>query len=298
MVTRSMRIASTLLLCAATPLFVGCACGKAKFVQTAHASTKCGTAKCPPLTTTAGLPPLTAKLGECYAVVYVPPKFETVSERVVVKEASERVEIVPAQYEWVDERVVVKDAYTELVEEPAEFGVKETVVQVDCPKTGWIKETNANCVSEKGKPARDIFCLVNMPASQKTVRTQTVTKPATVRQVSFPAEYQTVRRQKLTCPATTRKIAIPAEFEEVQKSVQIVGGHMQWERVLCEIDMTTEKVNSIKSALAKAGYNPGPTTGKLNDQDWSAIKTFQEKKGLGVGELTYKTLGELGLAAR
>ncbi len=296
--SKSLRIGSILLLCAAVPWFTGCACGKAKFIKTAHASTKCGTAKCPPLTTTAGLPPLTAKLGECYAVVYVAPKFETVSERVVVKEASERVEIVPAQYEWVEERVIVKDAYTELVEEPAQFGTKETTVQVDCPKTGWVKETSARCVSENGKPVRDIFCLVNMPASQKTIQTQTVTKPATVRTVSFPAEYQTVRRQKLICPATTRKIAIPAEFEDVSKSVQVAGGHMEWERVVCEIDMTTEKVNSIKSALAKAGYNPGPANGKLNDQDWSAIKTFQTKKGLGVGELTYKTMGELGLAAR
>src|SRR5262245_56294668 len=45
------------------------------------------------------LPP-NAKPGECYAKVYVPATYKTVTERVLVREASERLETVPAEYDW------------------------------------------------------------------------------------------------------------------------------------------------------------------------------------------------------
>merc|ERR1712146_455781 len=53
--------------------------------------------------------PQNANAGECYLQVLVPPTYETVQERVMVEEASSRIETVPAQYKWVDEEVVVKE---------------------------------------------------------------------------------------------------------------------------------------------------------------------------------------------
>ena len=39
--------------------------------------------------------------GECQALVVVPAKFEPRTEQVVIKEASETIELIPAEYEWV-----------------------------------------------------------------------------------------------------------------------------------------------------------------------------------------------------
>ena len=62
--------------------------------------------------------PANAKAGECYARVLVPPVFETTSERMLVKDASESISIIPAKYEWVEEQVVVKEASEKLVVVP------------------------------------------------------------------------------------------------------------------------------------------------------------------------------------
>jgi hypothetical protein len=44
------------------------------------------------------LPP-NAKPGECYARVYVPPAYKSTEERMLKREASEKVEVIPAKYE-------------------------------------------------------------------------------------------------------------------------------------------------------------------------------------------------------
>ena len=297
MMSKGLKIVTTALFCAAMPTWVGCACGG---VGLKTASYGCGS-KCKTSATVTtlhpGLPP-NPHVGECYALTVTAPLFETVSERLCVKEATERIEIVPAQFEWVEEKVVVKEASTQLVEVAAQFEMQEKTVAVNPGHTGWVKESSANCDSENGKPARDIFCLVSSPPTTKTVRTQVMVKPASVEKVTIPAEYQTVRRQKLICPATTRKIAIPAEYEEVQKTIATGPGKMEWQRVLCEIDVTTEKANAVKNALAAKGYKPGPLDGRLAEADWTALKSFQEKNGLGVGELTYETLNKLGVSQK
>lgn len=298
--SKGLKIATTVLFCAALPTLVGCACGGVGLKTTSYG---CGTSKCKTTTTATastfnpGLPP-NATVGECYALTVTAPLFETVSERVCVKEATERIEIVPAQYEWVDEKVVVKEASTQFVEVPAQFEMQEKTVAVTPGHTGWVKESSARCVSENAKPQRDIFCLVSSPPTHKTVRTQCMVKAASVEKITIPAEYETVRRQKLICPATTRKITIPAEYEEITKTIATGPGKMEWQRVLCEIDVTAETANSVKNALVAKGYKAGPLNGQLADADWDALKNYQQKNGLGMGELTYETLASLGVSKK
>ncbi len=57
--------------------------------------------KAPPEVRTELLPP-NAKPGECYARVFVPPRYQTVTQRVLSRQASERVETIPAKYEEVE----------------------------------------------------------------------------------------------------------------------------------------------------------------------------------------------------
>lgn len=49
----------------------------------------------------ASLTPPQAKAGECYARVMSPAKYETVSEKVLVKEAKEEITVIPSVYETV-----------------------------------------------------------------------------------------------------------------------------------------------------------------------------------------------------
>lgn len=177
------------------------------------------------------LPP-NAKPGECYARVFVPPAYETRTERILakpsykkldpeparyewqeqtvtVKEASERLEIVPATYEWVEEKVLVKPASKKLVEVPA---VLETVTEqvLDRPAhTVWKKGHGP--IQKVDNATGEIMCLVEVPASYKTVTKQVLKSPATTREIEIPAEYETVRRQVVKTPPSVRKVPIPAE---------------------------------------------------------------------------------------
>jgi hypothetical protein len=221
--------------CAAVLVNAGC-CSSAKgsCVKTVAVKEPCAP-KDPCVKATGDLVDLPdAKPGECYAKVFVPPTFKTTTERVVVREASEQIEIVPAKYDWVEERVVVKEASTILKEIPAEYAVKEQTIQVAPAHVDWEINKNANCDLPANQPAKDVFCLVEHPPLQRTVRTECQVRPASVETVTIPAEYETIRVQKLVTPATTRRICIPAEYETVEKTVKVCDGHMAWQRVVCE----------------------------------------------------------------
>lgn len=286
MFRRFMGVVGVAGLAALSVVQLGCAC-REKCVSTAYA-TEVQT------TTVADLPP-NAVPGECYAKVFIPPRFETRTERVMVKEASEHVEITPAEFDWVEERVMVKAASTRLEEIPAEYAWREQTVEVEPGHTEWTMERSARCVADNGQPVRDVFCLVSTPPRFETVRTQCLVKPASVREVTIPAEYQTVRVQKCVKPAQSRKVCIPAEYQTVEKRVKVGEGYMEWQKVLCEVNTTTETINQIEGALAAAGFNPGPADGVFTDQTETALKEYQKEEGLAVGGLTYETLDHMGI---
>ncbi len=186
----------------------------------------------PPGTFAGDLPP-SARPGECFAKVFVPAEFKTVTERVCVREASEKVEIIPARYEWVEERVCVKDQIKQLIEVPARYETKQVTVQTHPGHTDWV--VNRDCLPPRNQPTRDVFCLVKHPPTCETVQVTKMVEPAKVREEIIPAEYTTVRRQKLVEPAKCRKVCIPAQYETVQKRVKVCDGRLVWKRVHCEM---------------------------------------------------------------
>jgi len=253
----TLRIGSALLCIIAIPAISGCAnCRAGTRVTTVSSkcnlckTSGCRFGKCRDtvaLTSTrptefklTGDLPANARVGDCYAKVFVAPQFDTVTERICVREESERLEIIPAQYEWVDEQVLVKEASTELVEIPAQFETREAVVQTSPGHTTW-KQTQARCVADTdGPPPQDVFCLVSAPPTTTSITTECQVKPATVEQRTIPAEYQTIRKQVCVNPATTRRINIPAEFRDIEKTVMISPGRMEWQRVDCDLEATTQ----------------------------------------------------------
>lgn len=182
------------------------------------------------------LPP-GAKAGECYARVFVPATYKTVTETVLKSEASERVEVMPAQYQWVEEQVMVKGPSQRLEVFPATYGwveeqvlVKEATTQVkEIPAayktvTEQVVDRPAHTVWKKGRGPMErvdygtgeIMCLVEVPATYKTVTKRMLVKPAETQEVTIPAEYKTVRKRVMKTPPTTRVVEIPAEYTTVK----------------------------------------------------------------------------------
>jgi len=293
MKSQTLKIMCTMLGCSALLALAGCECGKAKAEVTTVRTTPTETTKT--VYVNNDLPP-SAQPGECYAKVFIPPKTKTTTERVCIREASERVEIVPAEYEWVEERVLVKQASSQLEVEPAQFATRESTIEVEPSHVGWHMQKGDPCVTSAKEPVADVFCLIRSPAINKTVQTHYTAKPAAVREITIPAEYTTIRRQVVKHQATTRKIPIPADYTTVEKTFVAETGRMEWQKVICETNTKAAKINEVKGALIAAGYTTGPMDGKLGEKDWAAVRDFQNKHRLGVGGLTYVTMNKLGIA--
>ncbi len=184
----------------------------------------------------ANLLPPNAKPGECYTRVWVPPVYDTSSEQVLKREASERIEIVPAVYEKGTEQVLVKEESERLEVVPATYKyVEETVMVKPARKTLVQIPAEYETVSEQviDKPAHtlwkrgrgpvekvsnstgEIMCLVEVPATYKTVTKRVLKRPATTETREIPAEYTTIKRRVVDQPASVRTVKIPAEYRTV-----------------------------------------------------------------------------------
>ena len=287
----------------------------------------------------ASLFPPNAEPGKCYAKVLVPAKFKTVTEDVVSREAAEKIKIIPAEWEWVEEKVVVKDEEEKLEIVPATYKTVEEKVEIEPASTKLeavdpvyetveekIIDKPARTVWKKGNGlldkvngiASEIMCLVNEPASYKTIKKQVLKTPATVKKIEVPAKYKIVKKTVIDKPAEVKKVVIPAEFEIVKvkklvspakeervpipeerqtitKLVKESDERMSWQPVLCETNMTQDVIEKIQMALLDKGFDPGPVDGSIGGATLKALDKFQTKNNLSRGGLTYETLKALNV---
>lgn len=181
--------------------------------------------------------PPNARPGECYARVWVPEIYETRTDKVLRKEASESIEIIPAQYETVQEPVLVKEATTrletvpavyetvteEVVVKPAETrlevipAVYETVTEEVLVKAGYTTWKMGRGPIERIDTATgEIMCLVEVPPVYETVEKTVLVTPAEIREIEVPAETMLVEKEVVVEPARTVEVEVPAEYETVE----------------------------------------------------------------------------------
>ncbi|MBX2821567.1 MAG: peptidoglycan-binding protein [Rhodothermaceae bacterium] len=240
----------------------------------------------------ADLPP-NATPGECYARVLIPERYQTNTERVMVREASQRIETVAPVYRTVDERVMVKEASERIETVPAVYETVTERVLVKPAYTTWKKGEGA--ITKVDNSTGEIMCLVEVPAEYKTVTKRVLKVPATTRKVSIPAEYQTVRVRKLVESAKERAIDIPAEYDTVVKREKISDSRMEWQSILCQTNADREVISSLQRALKMRGYDPGRVDGVLGRETMDAVATYQRNKGIASGQLTMETLKSLNV---
>ena len=286
--------------------------------------------------------PQNAVPGECYAKVFVPPKYRTVTEKTLLKEASEQIEIIPAQYEvveekvlvepaserwevvpaeykWAEEKIVIKEASSRMETIPAKYEWKEEKVLVKPAETKW--KEGRGPIERVDHSTGEILCLVEVPATYKTIKKKVVVEPAktvkvdipaeygtvkqkalvsppSVKKIEIPAKYKTVKVRKMVTPPQEKRIPIPAEYQTVTRTEKISEGRFEWARILCETNTTPDFVMRVQKALAAAGFDPGPADGSVGPQTQAAIQAYQQKNNLSVGAMTYETVEKLGIRLR
>ncbi len=304
--------------------------------------------------------------GECYARVIIPAKYETTTENVLKREASERIEIVPAtytteeesvlvreastkleiipaEYEVVTERVMIKPASQKIVEVPAKYETKVERILDKPAHTVWKRGTDVTgkssaavsvssvqdfidrtgatkIVDTRVDDTGEIMCLVEVPATYKTVKTQVlvspattevidvpaeygsvekrvVKRPATTRELTIPAEYKTMKVSKIMAPSKENRIPVPAEYEVVTKSKKVTEEAIEWRPVLCQVNMTTSNVRALQTALKQEGCYECSVDGVIGPCTYRAAQCYAERKGLPSGSnyVTTQVIKTLGL---
>lgn len=280
-------------------------------------------AAAPAMSSTSGdLYPPNARAGECYARMIIPGETRTITEKVLKREASERIEIIPASYKKATKRVLVKPETTTLVEVPAKYGTKSERIQVSAAKTVWKKGAgtmaagagsgaaggasaaaivdrfgNQKIIGTKTTDTGELMCLVEVPAVYKTVTKTTLISPATTKTVTQPAQYKTVQVTEEVNPAQEKRVAIPEEYGTLTRTEQVRSESLTWVPVLCQVNMTTQNVSQLQSSLKQQGCYKCEIDGVMGECTLRGAQCYAKRKGLpyGTNFVTLDTVRALGL---
>ena len=216
------------------------------------------------------LPP-NAKPGECFTRAYIPAQYKTTSERmllseatekvntipatytwgterVLVKEASERLEVIPATYAWEEQRVMVTPASSRLISVPATYKTVSEKILVKPEHTKWKKGDGP--MSKVDQATGEIMCLVTVPAVYKTVSKKVQLAPPSTREEAIPAGYKNIKKKVLKTPPTTRKVAIPAEYKTIKVKKVATPPQQNRTPVAAKYQTVTKRVKVSDSHMA------------------------------------------------
>ena len=186
-----------------------------------------------------------AKAGECYAKVIIPAEYKTESQKLIIKEASSKIEIIPAKYEWVEEKVLVKEASKKLVPVPATYSAVSEKVLVTPAEKVWTKggakdatKANPSLLAGAAANGMDIVnaklgnCFVEhfIPAQYKTEAQQVLKSESSHKIEIIPAKYQAVEEKVLVKEASAKLVEVPAVYDTVTEKVLVKPATTEWKK--------------------------------------------------------------------
>lgn len=170
-----------------------------------------------------------AKPGMCFHEHFIPAKFTTEDQQVLVSEGDSKVGVTDAKYRWAEKKVLVKEASFRMEEVPATYKWEEERI-VDKPAhTIWKK--GAGPIQKIDESTGEIMCLVEVPATYKTIRRKVVDTPAGTRRIEIPAEYKTVKVRELVEDAAASATEIPPQYKTVKVSKKVADASFAWHEV-------------------------------------------------------------------
>ncbi len=213
---------------------------------TASCSAEAPTAACANMPAASGnelLPP--AKPGECYARIWVPATYRSVSEKLVASEASERIEVIPAVYEWTTETVEVSAPSSRLVTTPAVYGTETETILVSDASTTWRRSLGKNAALagsgllefarahgadiDSATPGM-CFHEHTIPATFTTESDQVLVSEASESVSVTPATYTNVQKTITVSEASTKIVQVPAVYKTVSEKILVKAAHTVWKK--------------------------------------------------------------------
>lgn len=167
--------------------------------------------------------------GMCFHEHYHPAEYITETKKVLVSDADAALAVNDAQYRWVEKRVMVKEPSFRMEEVPAQYEWVEEKVVDEPAHTIWKKGEGP--IQKIDEATGEIMCLVEVPATYKTLRKRVEKSAATTRRIEIPAEYKTVKVRELVADATESKRDIPATYKTVEITKKVSDNEFIWHEV-------------------------------------------------------------------
>ena len=165
----------------------------------------------------------------CYHEHYIPATYETVTEDVLISEASTRIETIAATYEMIEESVLVKDAYTILETVPAVFETQYEQI-IDKP-AHQVWKKGSGPIQKLDESTGEIMCLVEVPATYKRIGKRVLVSAASTNNVEVAAQYKIVKVKKLVSAPSQIVIDIPAKYRSISKKEMTSNTNFTWHEV-------------------------------------------------------------------
>jgi len=167
--------------------------------------------------------------GMCFHEHYLPAQYQYDNETVLIKEASQSMSVAAPQYRWVEKQVLVEEASTALKTVPAKYRTEtEQVIDV-AAHTIWKKGTGP--IQKIDAATGEIMCLVEVPATYKTLSRRVLASPATTETVTIPAVYKTIKVRELVTGAQAVTTDIPAVYDTVRVEKKVADVSFVWHEV-------------------------------------------------------------------
>jgi hypothetical protein len=190
----------------------------------------------------AGALPINARPGECYAKVVIPAEYKTSEERVLVREASHKIEVIPAKYELTEVRVPTKDASSKLITVPASYKSVTEKVEIEPAHTLWRLGPDAKSktagsrtlaaafamgLSKDAKPGQ-CFSEYFQDAQYKTETVKILKKEGTQEVSIEPPKFEWKEEKVLVKEASSKIIEVPAQYEVKEEKVLEAPAYTTW----------------------------------------------------------------------
>jgi len=199
----------------------------------------------------------------------LPAEYRTASERVLVSPASTRIVEVPAEYKTQTERVLDSPARTEWKRSTG-LGTGAGVSGGAAAQVQRFGDTEYKVLDTRTEDTGEVMCLVEVPATYKSIQKTVLVKPATTKTIEIPAEYKTVEKRVLAKPATTRSIPTEATYKTVTVSKLVRPASTR--EVTIPAEYGTVKVRKLVSSASErriaipAEYDSVTLTEKVSDE--------------------------------
>jgi hypothetical protein len=162
--------------------------------------------------------------------VWIPPVYNTVTEKICTCPEKCEKEWIPPVYETRCKQVCTKPACKKEIPIPAEYKTVEECIETCPARTEWQR---VDCTPEQikgGEKQGECWALVTIPPVYEKRCKQVCTKEACVTYEEIPAVYETQSEQVQVKCGYEKTHTIPAVYEDRCKQVCTCEGKWEWRR--------------------------------------------------------------------